>query len=358
MSTILELARPELRGIRPYVPGAYEPGCIRLNANESPWRTPGDTSERGLNVYPPPRPTVLQAKLAGYYGVEQRQILVTRGSSEAIDVLIRGFCAAGRDKILICPPTFDMYRLYASIQGAGVVRVPLLADRDFALDTDNILKAIDATTKLVFICSPNNPTGQSVARTDIERICRETAGRALVVIDEAYHEFATGGDFLELRNRYEHVVLLRTLSKFVSLAGVRCGLIVAAPELIEFAQVVLPPYTFPTPSIELVQQALSKDALRVSEERIAVLKRERERLAAALRDAPQVAQVYPSDANFILVKAHDGAAFRETARRANVLVRTFDDPLLANCVRITVGRPSDNDLLLQAISGAERRDHA
>ena len=95
------------------MPGAYEPGCIRLNANESPWRAPGDDSERGLNVYPPPRPTVLQEKLAGYYGIEQRQILVTRGSSEAIDVLIRGFCAAGRDQILVCPPTFDMYRLYA-----------------------------------------------------------------------------------------------------------------------------------------------------------------------------------------------------------------------------------------------------
>lgn len=358
MSAILALARPELRDIPPYVPGAYEPGCIRLNANESPWRTPGDTSERGLNVYPPPRPTVLQAKLAGYYGIEQRQILVTRGSSEAIDVLIRGFCTAGRDKILICPPTFDMYRLYASLQNAGVVRVPLIADRDFALDADAILTAIDATTKLLFICSPNNPTGQSMARGDIERICRETVGRALVVIDEAYHEFATGGHFLELRNRYEHVVLLRTLSKFVSLAGVRCGLVVAAPELIDFAQVVLPPYTFPTPSIELVQQALSKDSLRVSEERIGVLKRERDRLAAALRDVPQIAQVYPSDANFILVRAHDGQALRETARRAGILVRTFDDPLLANCVRITVGRPSDNDLLLQAISGAERRDHA
>jgi histidinol-phosphate aminotransferase len=308
-----------------------------------------------LNVYPPPRPTVLQAKLAGYYGIEQRQILVTRGSSEAIDVLIRGFCAAGRDKILICPPTFDMYRLYATIQNAGIVRVPLLADRNFALDTAAILKALDATTKIVFICSPNNPTGQSMARADIERICAETAGRALVVIDEAYHEFAAGGHFLDLRSRYEHVVLLRTLSKFVSLAGVRCGMLVASPELIEFAEVVLPPYTFPTPSIELVQEALSKDSLRVSEERVAVLKRERERLAAALRDVPQVVQVYPSDANFVLVKTRDGQAFRETARRAGILVRTFDDPLLADCVRITVGRPTDNDQLLQAVSGAERR---
>ena len=358
MSKLLDLARPELRGIRPYVPGAYEPGCIRLNANESPWRAPGDDSERGLNVYPPPRPTVLQEKLAEYYGIEQRQILVTRGSSEAIDVLIRGFCAAGRDKILVCPPTFDMYRLYAGIQHAGVVRVPLLAERDFALDTDAILAALESSVKIVFICSPNNPTGQSMAREDIELICRATVGRALVVIDEAYHEFAAGGDFLDLRARYEHAVLLRTLSKFVSLAGVRCGLIVGAPELIEFAQVVLPPYTFPTPSIELVQQALSKDSLKVSEERVGVLKRERARLSAALRDVPDVIQVYPSDANFIMVKTRDGLAFRETARRAEILVRTFDDPLLKDCVRITVGRPTDNDALLQAVSGAERKRHA
>jgi histidinol-phosphate aminotransferase len=358
MSALLDLARPELRGIRPYVPGAYEPGCIRLNANESPWRAPGDTSERGLNVYPPPRPTVLQEKLAAYYGIEQRQILVTRGSSEAIDVLIRGFCTAGRDKILVCPPTFDVYRLYAGIQNAGVVRVPLLADRNFALDTDKIVAALEPAVKIVFICSPNNPTGQSMARADIDRICRETAGRALVVIDEAYHEFAAGGDFLELRNRYEHVVLLRTLSKFASLAGVRCGLIVGAPELIEFAQVVLPPYTFPTPSIELVEQALSQDSLKVSEERVAVLKRERARLSAALQDVPQVLKVYASDANFILVRTRDGQAFRETARRADILVRTFEDPLLKDCVRITVGRPADNDLLLQAVSGAERKHHA
>ncbi|HLF12155.1 MAG TPA: histidinol-phosphate transaminase [Gammaproteobacteria bacterium] len=354
MTSILDLARQELRTLRPYTPGAYEPGCIRLNANESPWRTPGDTSERGLNVYPPPRPAALTEKLSAYYGIEQRQILVTRGSSEAIDVLIRGFCTAGRDGILICPPTFDMYRLYASIQGADVRRVPLIRDRSFALDTAKVLGAVDGTTKLIFICSPNNPTGQSVAREDVETICREVAGRALVVIDEAYHEFADAQNFLDLRNRYEHVVLLRTLSKFVSLAGVRCGLLIAAPELVEFSQNVLPPYTFPTPSIELVLQAMSTDSLRISRERVALLKRERRRLAEALLDVPQILKVYPSDANFILVKTANGQRFREAARRAGVLVRTFDDPLLTNCVRITVGRPEDNDRLLQAVSGTAR----
>jgi histidinol-phosphate aminotransferase len=356
--SVLDLARQELRAIRPYVPGQYEPGTIRLNANESPWRSPGDTTERGLNVYPPPRPSMLTAKLGGYYGVEQRQILVTRGSSEAIDVLIRGFCAAGRDSILITPPTFDMYRLYATIQNAGIKRVPLLADKDFALDVDNILAAVDAATKIVFVCTPNNPTGQSMARADVERLCGELAGRALVVIDEAYHEFASVPSYLELRNRYEHVVLLRTLSKFVSLAGVRCGLLIAAPELIEFCQGVLPPYTFPTPSIELVMEALSQDSLRVSAERVATIKRERARMSAALRDVPQVLKVYPSDANFVMVRTVDGAAFRETARRANILVRTFEDPLLADCVRITIGRPADNDLLLRALAGATERRSA
>ena len=352
MSKLLDLARPELRTVRPYTPGAWEPGLIRLNANESPWRTPGDSSERGLNIYPPPRPTTLTAKLGSYYGIDDRQLLVTRGSSEAIDVLIRGFCTAYRDGILMTPPSFDMYRLYAGIQGADIRRAPLLRDRDFALDVSKVLESIDETTKIVFICSPNNPTGNSIVRADVETVCRETQGRALVVIDEAYHEFASVPDFLELRNRYEHVVLLRTLSKFVSLAGVRCGLLIADPALIEFAQGVLPPYTFPTPSIELVLQALSKDSLRVSRERVATIKRERARLSAALNDVPRVVKVFPSDANFVLVQTVNGPEFRETARRAGVLVRTFDDPLLVNCVRITVGRPEDNDRLLTAVSGA------
>ncbi|HEX7080282.1 MAG TPA: histidinol-phosphate transaminase [Gammaproteobacteria bacterium] len=350
--SVLDLARPDLRVLRPYVPGAYEPGYVRLNANESPWRAPGDTTERGLNVYPPPRPQALRDRLAAHYGARPRDLLVTRGSSEAIDVLIRGFCRAGRDKILICPPTFDMYRVYATIQGADIVHVPLRRDAGFALDTAAVLDAVDAATKIVFLCTPNNPTGHSVPRADVETICAALAGKALVVIDEAYHEFADE-NHLDLQQRYDHVVLLRTLSKFVSLAGVRCGALIAAAEVVEFLGNVLPPYTFPTPSIELVLKALAADSLRVSQERIAVLKRERERLARALLDVPQVLEVYPSAANFILVRARDGRGFRDAAHRAGILVRTFADDALANCVRITVGRPEDNDRLLQAVAGAK-----
>ncbi|HEX5420703.1 MAG TPA: histidinol-phosphate transaminase, partial [Gammaproteobacteria bacterium] len=307
----------------------------------------------GLNIYPPPRPWALRKKLAEHYGAREPDVLVTRGSSEAIDTLIRGFCEARRDRILITPPTFDMYRLYAGIQGAEIIPVPLAAERGrFVLDVDALLDAA-AATKIVFLCSPNNPTGQALPRQDIERICGALAGRAVVVIDEAYHEFSAGGNCLDLQQRYEHVVLLRTLSKFVSLAGVRCGVLIGAPALVDYLGNVLPPYTFPTPSIELVMQALAGDSLRVSAERIALIKLERQRLSEALRDLPQVVQVYASDANFVLVKTLDGRRFKETSHRAGILVRTFDaEAALADCVRITVGRPADNDRLLAALSGA------
>lgn len=355
--SVLDLARPELRVLQPYTPGAYEADFVRLNANESPWRLPGDATARGLNVYPPPRPAELAAALARWWQVDLDQLLVTRGSSEAIDVLIRGFCAAGRDRILICPPTFDMYRLYATIQGADIRQVPLDRTRDFAFDLEAVLDAVDEHTKVVFVCSPNNPTGASVPHTDVERLCAELEGRALVVIDEAYHEFSDTGHFLALRERHEHVVLLRTLSKCVSLAGARCGALLAAPEVIAFLGNVLPPYTFPTPSIELVIDALSPESLQVSMERIALIKRERRRLAEALLYVPDVLKVFPSNANFLLVETRDGLRFAATAHRAGLLIRRFpSEPTLTDCVRVTVGRPQDNDRLLKALSGAETFD--
>jgi histidinol-phosphate aminotransferase len=351
-SSILDLARADLRSLQPYVPGAYEADTIRLNANESPWRGPGDHTERGLNRYPPPRPLALRQRLSEFYGFAPEQLLVTRGSSEAIDVLIRGFCEPFRDRILICPPTFDMYRLYANLQAAEVVGVPLRRDDNFALDAEGVLAALDRGTKVIFLCSPNNPTGASMPRARVERICEASAGRALVVIDEAYREFAELPDFGDLPSRFPHVVLLRTLSKCVALAGVRCGVLIGHPDLVRFLENVLPPYTFPTPSIELVMQALSEEALSISLERVALIRRERRRLSLALADLPQIQRVWPSDANFILVQAQDAESLLQTARQARILLRYFpNDPALRDCVRITVGRPEDNDLLLKKLAG-------
>jgi len=354
MTSVLDLARPDLRRLRPYSPGAYEPGLVRLNANESPWRLPSDKTERGLNIYPPPRPQALLSALSDHYGAAAERMLVTRGSSEAIDVLIRGFCRAGQDRILICPPTFDMYRVYATIQDAGITRVPLDRSNHFAVDPDAVLAAVDATTKIVFICTPNNPTGGSVAPKVLDDLAEELAGRALLVIDEAYHEFADRGGRVDLCLRHDHVVLLRTLSKFVALAGVRCGSLIGAPELVQFLGTVLPPYTFPTPSIELVLEALKERSLIVARERVALIRQERENLAELLHDVPEVLEVFSSDANFLLVRVRNGEDFSDAARQAGILVRRFpDDPMLEDCIRITIGRPEDNDRLLKAVAGME-----
>ncbi len=355
MSRLLKLARPELTALPPYIAGAWEPGMTRLNANESPWQAPGDRTERGLNVYPPPRPDAVAERLAGFYGTRKQNVLVTRGTSEAIDLLIRGFCEAGSDRILICPPTFDMYRLYAGIQGAGVCRVPLLRhddpQRDFQLDVKGVIEASADRVKLIFLCSPNNPTGGAVAAARVEQICEAVAGRALVVIDEAYQEFADCQGLGSLQSRYEHVVVLRTLSKCVSLAGVRCGALLGRPELIGFLEKVLPPYTFPTPSIELVMEVLNDDSMKISRQRTQLIRDERERMSLEFAASPLVRQVWPSDANFVFLKTTDGNRFSNAARKAGILVRLFpNDPTLADCVRITVGRPEDNDRLLNAIA--------
>jgi histidinol-phosphate aminotransferase len=352
---ILDLARPELRTLVPYTPGAYVPGCIRMNANESPYRALGDTTSRGLNLYPPPRPWELRDRLAEQYSVPSEQILVTRGSSEAIDVLIRGFCSARKDEIIICPPTFDMYRLYAGIQDVNVTEIPLIRNSDpkldFALDTKTLINALNKRTKLIFLCSPNNPTGRSTAPSEIEAICEAASGKALVILDEAYLEFSDKQSLQSLQKRYNHLVCLRTLSKFVSLAGVRCGALIAIPKLIEFLGGVLPPYTFPTPSIELVLKALSTDSLQLSMDRNTVLRTERARLATGLESISAVTKVWPSDANFMLIETQNREDFSKTAQHAGILVRTFaQQKILDQCVRVTIGLPKDNDLLLEVLS--------
>lgn len=351
--SVLDLARDDLKRLRPYEPGAYEPGMTRLNANESPWRLPSDPTERGLNLYPPPRPAVLNETLAPYYGTSPDALLVTRGSSEAIDVLIRGFCRADRDSILITPPTFDMYRVYATIQGARIRTVPLDPSSAFAFDLEAVLAAVDESTKIVFVCTPNNPTGTIVPPAALAALAEALTGRAVLVVDAAYQEYAEDQGLTRLRERFEHVAVLRTLSKFVALAGARCGALLADPALVGYLGTVLPPYTFPTPTIEIVQAAFEEPSLAVARERVKRIRSERARLSEALSALPNVVEVYPSEANFIFIALQDKRLFIDAARRAGILVRAFSgDPALADCVRITIGRPEDNDRLLQAVADA------
>ncbi|MDL1880310.1 histidinol-phosphate transaminase [Gammaproteobacteria bacterium PRO2] len=351
MSSILDLVRPEIRRMKPYRSAQFADGLVRLNANESPWRPPGDQSRAGFNRYPEPRPSALTAGMAAHYGVTPAQLLVTRGSSEAIDVVIRGFCRAGRDGIVICPPTFGMYETYAQIQDAPIRRIALLRERGFALDVAGILDQWSDATRVLFLCSPNNPTGNSIPVAQIHQLAAALAGRAAVVVDAAYAEFSATDPTQELLGQHANIIVLRTLSKAMSLAGVRCGALLAAPELVALLGCVLPPYTFPAPCAEAVERCLEPGNAAEWRRRVERLRSERSRLAAALERLPDIRRVWPSDANFLLVEAVDAPRLVEAARRGGVLLRDFSwDPDLPVCVRITVGDTDENDQLLGALA--------
>lgn len=350
MSATLDLMRPDIRQLHAYRSAQFEDGYVRLNANENPWRPPGDTTARGINWYPEPRPLTLQRRLAAHYGVADEQLLVTRGSSEAIDLIIRGFCRAGTDAVVICPPTFGMYEVYARVQGARVRSVPLLREQGYALDVDRILAGWSDTDRLVFVCSPNNPTGNSFATADIERLAGALAGRGVVVLDAAYAEFSANDVSLELLARFENLLVLRTLSKAMALAGVRCGALLGAAPVVEVLGRVLPPYTFPVLCAEAVERALDPAGAAEGQRRVAQIRAGRETLAAQLARLPAIRRVWPSDANFLLIEAADAAALVARAKAGGVLLRDFShDPALPGCIRITIGTPEQNAQLLAAL---------
>lgn len=351
MSAVLDLIRPDLEGFRPYASArrTAPPGRVRLDANESPWAP--YLAGRGLNRYPEPQPPALRQRLAGLYGIPPERLLLTRGSDEAMDVLCRGFCRAGRDSVVVTPPTFGMYGICARIQGAGVRGVPLDAGDDFALDADAVLAACDLSVKLVFLCSPNNPTGQVVSAGTVRAICEALAGRALVVLDEAYVEFAHQPSLVSGTDSPPNLVVLRTLSKARGLAGARVGALAGPPELVSFLQGLLPPYPLPAPAARAALRALRPLAERFTKRRIARVRRERERLAASLAGLAAVERVYPSQANFLLVRFRDAGAVLAACRDSGIVLRDMGDRAgLDQCLRITVGRRADNSRLLKTLA--------
>lgn len=350
MTGAVELLRPDIRQLRPYKPADYVSGFIRLNANETPWRPPGDETRDGLNRYPDPRPAELTERLTAFYGLQPGQLLVTRGSSEAIDVVVRAFCRAGQDNVLICPPTFGMYEVYAQIQGAGVQQVPLDRAAGYSLPVDTILREWLPATKLVFVCSPNNPTGNRFPDTDVRRLCAGLAGRGVVILDAAYQEFAGEDPLRALLAAHDNLVVLRTLSKALGLAGVRCGALIGRSDLVELLSRVLPPYCFPTTSQDAVLRLLTPGASQELARRRGLILAERERLLAALPRVPGIDRVWPSAANFILVESREAPAVVARARAAGILLRDFSwDPLLPGGIRITIGSVAENDQLLNAL---------
>ncbi|MFZ0501861.1 MAG: histidinol-phosphate transaminase, partial [Steroidobacteraceae bacterium] len=321
MSWVQELARADIVALKPYEHASWEPSLERLHANELPWRPADDDSRAGLNRYPEPQPRALVESLAQLYAVAPASVLVGRGSDEAIDLLTRAFCRAGCDAVIVCPPTFGMYSVSARIQGADVLQVPLIAADGFALDEPTLLARCTTAVKLVFLCSPNNPTGNLLDEAAILRIARRLAGRALVVIDEAYVEFAARPSLARLVAELPNVAILRTLSKAHGLAGARCGVLIADPEIITLLRKIIPPYAIPQLTLEAVLDRLTPEVRAGSRARLGSLLAERDRLLRALPRLTGITRVWPSAANFVLAEFADAGAALARAREARLLVR-------------------------------------
>lgn len=351
MSDPLDLARPEIRALEPYSHAVWDPRLERLHANESPWRVPSDVSIAGLNRYPEPQPRELVAALASLYGVTAPQLLLGRGSDEAIDLLTRAFCTAGQDAVLVCPPTFGMYAVAARIQGARVIPVPLRREAGFALDVEALVAALSPAVKLVYLCTPNNPTGNEIPAPQVLEVLAACAGRSLVVVDEAYGEFASHPGFASRLAEFPQLVVLKTLSKAHGLAGARIGSLLADPRIVALLRRIIPPYAIAQPAVEAALKALQPAALAVAQARVASTIEQRERLAAALTKLPAVLRVWPSAANFLLVEFSDAAAALDAIAAAGLLVRDFrNHPGLGAALRITVGTPEQNERLLGSLA--------
>lgn len=346
--SIADIARPEIRALHAYAAAEQVDDTVRLNANEAPFACGARHFARPLNRYPEIRPAGLRAALGKRFGVAPHSLLVTRGSSEAIDLLIRCFCEAGKDEIVTTPPTFSMYRHYARIQNAGVREVVCDPGRDFVPDAAAVVSAVGPATRLVFLCSPNNPTGTLLPEESLCHILERLQGKAAVVVDEAYIEFAGEASCIRLLDRFDNLVVLRTLSKALAFAGARCGVAIGPEEVIGMLDAVQAPYALATPVVEYVVAALQSDMLEDAQRQVADIVSERERMARALDGFGFVRRVWPSAANFLLVRVDDAPFLSDEVRRDGILLRDFDRDL-PGCLRISIGSVQDNNRLLASL---------
>ena len=367
---VLDLVREDLRAFGGYTSArshAVE-GTVWLNANESPWANTAD-GEGVLRRYPQPQPEALRARLAEVYGVRAEQVLIGRGSDEAIDLLVRALCRAEHDPIVIAPPVFGMYAVCARLQGAPLIEVPTrdapanictgsgtgsgaggwITDIDAMRDI-----AIARGAKIVFVCSPGNPTGELIPLAAIRALAQSLSGRALVVVDEAYIEFADAPSAAALIDEFPNIAVLRTLSKLHALAGARIGCLLADAALIQMLRRCQAPYPVPQPCAELALRALEPAALAEATARVATIRTERDRMQASLVRLAGVHRVYPSAGNFLLARFDDP---QDTYRRllaAGVVVRDMRaTPGLGDALRITVGLPEENDAVFAALQSQQ-----
>lgn len=339
MRPLDELVRPNIRALKPYSTARdeYAGGEIStwLDANENPY-------DNGVNRYPDPHQKALKQQIAALKGVPEAQIFIGNGSDEAIDLAYRIFCRPGVDNAVSIAPTYGMYRVAADVNDVEMREVPL--GEDFTLPVDALLAAADEHTKLLWLCSPNNPTGNAFPADEIERLLREFDG--MVLLDEAYIDFSDTPGFLSRLAEFPNLIVLQTLSKAWGMAGLRLGLAFASEPVAALFARVKYPYNINC----LAQQAVAERLSRDIAPQVAELCTERNALTWALADCPAIVQVYPSDANFILVRTPDPDRLYDALISAGVIVRNRSRiPGCAGCLRITVGTPEENARMLETV---------
>lgn len=344
MFSINNILRENIKSLTPYSSARDEyqgEASVFLDANENAFGSP---LEQQFNRYPDPLQFEVKKRLTEIKGVPPRNIFLGNGSDEAIDILFRAFCNPGVDNVILVPPTYGMYHVSANINDVAVKNVPLT--EDFQLNLEGIAEAIDEHTKLIFICSPNNPTGNSINRTDVETLLANFDG--IVVVDEAYINFSRQKTFIQELTEYANLVVLQTLSKAWGLAGLRIGMAFASEEIIEVMNKVKPPYNVNEASQQLALQALAN--VGQVNEWIKETLLQRDKLVLTLKDFDFVVDIYPSDANFILVKTTDANGIYNFLVKQGIIVRNRSKvELCEGCLRITVGTPQENDILLQTL---------
>lgn len=345
MFDLNNLLRDNIKRLVPYSTARDEfkgEASIFLDANENSYGSPLPVD---YNRYPDPMQWKVKYKLADIKGVPPQNIFLGNGSDEVIDVLYRSFCRPGVDNVVLFPPTYGMYEVSANINDVIVRKVSLTPD--FQIDMAALQEAVDERTKLIFICSPNNPTGNSINRSDIEMILNNFDG--IVVIDEAYINYARQKTFISELTEYPNLVVMQTLSKAWGLAALRVGMAFAGEEIINVLNKVKPPYNINQAAQDLVLEAL--DNIIQVNEWIKDTVVERDKLAASLINLPQVLEVYPSDANFLLAKTVDAKGIYNYLVEKGIIVRDRSKVELCNgCLRITVGTPEENVTLIETIA--------
>lgn len=337
-----KLLRKNILGMKPYSSARDEykdlqADMVFLDANENPFDTP-------LNRYPDPQQTRLKESIASQKKVSTDQLLLGNGSDEVLDLIFRAFCEPNQDSILTTPPTYGMYDVLANLNAVDNILVPL--SPDFQLEVDSIFDAIKPQTKLLFICSPNNPSGNSVERKAIERLLKNFNG--LVVIDEAYIDFTKDPSWTQVLEEYPNLIVTQTLSKAYGLAGIRLGICYASKEIIAVLNKIKPPYNINSLTQEAAIKAFeNKDSVQAQIESIL---NERSNLINAFKSVPFIKKIYPSEANFILIKVDDANKRYEELIKNGIVVRNRSSQLhCENCLRITVGTPSENTQLITLI---------